>query len=531
MKGVRRVRETALCALVAALVVAHGAAADVVPAPCVGAGLVAIVPPNATEPTTLGPAVTAATTTGADAPTFHDAQYSVDLTGAQAGGAGCVRSTAPGGTHAVSHHWSVLGAVSGDSLRADLVPTTAGDGSGWHLRTTIDALRVGTRSIDVVAGTTAPVSDWGTLTVGAQADLPRLQPLRYWAAALELTLTRAHAGLPAGTLVLIGYAAANHAPAKPPPPPTTTTAPTTTTTTAPPTTTAPAKTTTSAPTTTTEKQKPPAKQHTQKKPKPPKKKTPKIGQPLTGTPPLGGHYVFPVAGGADWGDSYGGQRSDVPGGWHHGDDLFAQLGTPVVAVADGTIFAVGWNRVGGWRLWLVDHAGNDFYYAHLSGYTTLGRNNRAVHRGDVIGFIGNTGDAFTTLPHLHFEVHPSGLLYLGYDGAVDPTSYLRSWSLPEHVKVLPPVGLPGGAPVGFGSATDFRRLLAVHPRPVKPSPPVPATPEKPDVVTPQGPTRIASGPAGGKSSGGGSTLPIVAGILLLAGALAAVVHAARDGRT
>jgi hypothetical protein len=50
-------------------------------------------------------------------------------------------------------------------------------------------------------------------------------------------------------------------------------------------------------------------------------------------------------------------------------------------------------------------------------------------------------------------------------------------------------------------------------------------------VTPQGPTRIASGPAGGKSSGGGSTLPIVAGILLLAGALAAVVHAARDGRT
>ena len=64
-----------------------------------------------------------------------------------------------------------------------------------------------------------PVSTWGTLTIGAQADLPRLQPLSYWAAALELKLTRAHAGLPAGTLVLIGYAAANHPPAKPPPPP------------------------------------------------------------------------------------------------------------------------------------------------------------------------------------------------------------------------------------------------------------------------------------------------------------------------
>src|SRR5690349_11205672 len=99
MAGVRRVREMALCALVAALVVAPAAAGDVTPAPCVGAGLVAIVPPNATAPTTLGPAITAVTTTGVEAATFHDAQYSVDLVAAQAGGAGCVRSTAPGGTH------------------------------------------------------------------------------------------------------------------------------------------------------------------------------------------------------------------------------------------------------------------------------------------------------------------------------------------------------------------------------------------------------------------------------------------------
>ncbi len=332
--------------------------------------------------------------------------------------------------------------------------------------------------------------------------------------------------------MLIGYAAANHAPAKPPPPP--------------------------------PRRRPhrprrrgaddhdhtgadddddaddhdhreaeaPPKKHPQKKPEAAEEEAPKIGQPLTGTPPLGGQYVFPVAGGADWGDTYGGERSDVPGGWHHGDDLFAPLGTPVVAVADGTIFAVGWNRVGGWRLWLVDHAGNDFYYAHLSGYTTLGRNNRAVHRGDVIGFVGNTGDAFTTLPHLHFEVHPSGLLYLGYDGAVDPTSYLRSWSLPEHVKVLPPVALPGGAPAGFGSAADFRRLLAVHPRPAKPSPPAAATPEKPGVADAAAadPNRVRPR-SRGKSGGEGSTLPIVAGILLLAAGLAAVVHAARDGRT
>ena len=271
-----------------------------------------------------------------------------------------------------------------------------------------------------------------------------------------------------------------------------------------------------------------------KKTKPHKKKAPKkpaIGQPLTGTPPLEGQYVFPVAGQTDWGDSYGGLRSDVPGNWHHGDDLFAPLGTPVVAVADGTIFAVGWNRVGGWRLWLVDHFGNDFYYAHLSGYTTLARNNRSVRRGDVIGFVGNTGDAFTTEPHLHFEVHPTGLLYLGYDGAVDPTTYLRSWSSPDRVKVLPPVELPDGAPPGFGSAADFRRLLTVHPRPQKPAPPAKAEPEKNGLVTHPRVAHIASAPVAAKSAPDGSPLPIVAGILLLAAGLAAVVHAARDGRT
>jgi murein DD-endopeptidase MepM/ murein hydrolase activator NlpD len=536
MRGVRRVRETALCAFVAALVVAPGAAAEG-EAPCVGAGLVAIVQPGATTATTLGPAVEASTTTGDSAPTFHDGQYSVDLTSSEAGAAGCVRTTAPGGTHVVTRDWRVLGVLSGTSLRADLVPA-GGDGSGWRLRTTINTLRIGTREVDAVPGAAAEVSDWATLTVGAQVDVPTLAPLRYWAAALELRLTRAHAGLPAGTLVLIGYAAANHPPAKPAPPPRPPT-----TTTAPVTTTAPAPTTT-AQTTTTPKPKPKPTPKPTPKPKPkarkpaPKKHKrhaphkPAIGRPLTGTPPLGGsRYVFPVAGRTDWGDTYGGARSDVPGGWHHGDDLFAPLGTPVVAVADGTIFAVGWNRVGGWRLWLVDHAGNDFYYAHLSGYTRLARNSRAVRRGDVIGFVGNTGDAFTTLPHLHFEVHPNGLLYLGYDGAVDPTSYLRSWATPGKVKLLPPVGLPDGAPPGFGSAADFRRLLTVHPRLAKPRPAAKKAPANDIAPKRSRPAHLAAATVGRPNgSGDGGALPIVAGIVLLAGGLAAVAHAAHDGR-
>ena len=46
----------------------------------------------------------------------------------------------------------------------------------------------------------------------------------------------------------------------------------------------------------------------------------------------------------------------VSGGWHHGEDIFGPLGTPLLAVADGTVFSVGWNDIGGWRLWLRDRA-------------------------------------------------------------------------------------------------------------------------------------------------------------------------------
>jgi hypothetical protein len=180
------------------------------------------------------------------------------------------------------------------------------------------------------------------------------------------------------------------------------------------------------------------------------------------TPPLdGGPYVFPVTGEPVWGDSYGAPRSDVPGGWHHGDDIFATLGTPVVAVADGTLDGVGWERLGGWRLWLRDGSGNEFYYAHLSGYSRLALHSKRVRAGDVIGFIGNTGDAFTTMPHLHFEIHPRSLLNLGYGGAVDPTTYLRSWRRVRTVVVGRPFHPPLPTEVAWRAEAlqNFRELL------------------------------------------------------------------------
>jgi murein DD-endopeptidase MepM/ murein hydrolase activator NlpD len=146
-----------------------------------------------------------------------------------------------------------------------------------------------------------------------------------------------------------------------------------------------------------------------------------------------GGYVFPVFGPASFGDTFGAPRADVPGGWHHGEDIFAPLGTPLLAVADGTVFSVGWNDIGGWRLWLRDRAGNEFYYAHLSAYSPLAVNGRQVKAGDVVGFMGKTGDAEFSPVHLHFEIHPVSLLAMGYDGAVAPYPFLTAWRRAQDV--------------------------------------------------------------------------------------------------
>jgi murein DD-endopeptidase MepM/ murein hydrolase activator NlpD len=159
-----------------------------------------------------------------------------------------------------------------------------------------------------------------------------------------------------------------------------------------------------------------------------------------------GGYVFPVYPSASFSDSFGAFRGDVAGNWHHGDDLFAPLGSPILACADGTVFSVGWNDVGGNRLWLRDGQGNEFYYAHLSAYSPAARNGNRVRAGEVVGFVGNTGDAQGTPYHLHFEVHPVSLLALGYDGAVDPTPYLTAWQHQKDIRLAQVSGyLPGFA--------------------------------------------------------------------------------------
>lgn len=151
-----------------------------------------------------------------------------------------------------------------------------------------------------------------------------------------------------------------------------------------------------------------------------------VGAPLT-TPILAtgnGGGVFPVFGdAATFSDTYGAPRAGT--GWHHGEDIFAPTGTPVLAVADGEISSVGVNTLGGNRLWLRDAGGTTYYYAHLSAYAPGVVDGALARAGQLIGFVGNTGQAITTPPHLHFEIHP------GDGPSIDPTPMLRLWRTGE----------------------------------------------------------------------------------------------------
>jgi hypothetical protein len=299
--------------------------------------------------------------------------------------------------------------------------TSAQSASGSLSGSSVSGLTVNGAAASTGPNGRVQLGDWGYAVTLEQSEVHsasgKAQNYRGYVTGLDIHLTADHGGLSAGSEILVGYAEAMVQAGTPEP-----VAPTT-------------------PTTTTNKQQPKA---------PPKPGT--LGLPPNFRPlPVGlqpqltaGPYVFPVYGPHDFVDTFGAFRGDVSGNWHHGDDIFASLGAPVLACATGTIFSVGWNNVGGNRLWLRDGQGNEFYYAHLSAYSPAARNGNRVKAGEVIGFVGNTGDAEGTAYHLHFEVHPVAYLALGYDGAVDPTPYLKAWQEQKDLYLAQVAGyLPG----------------------------------------------------------------------------------------
>lgn len=136
---------------------------------------------------------------------------------------------------------------------------------------------------------------------------------------------------------------------------------------------------------------------------------------------VGGGFVFPVAGPRSYADTFGAPRmfGTSYAHLHQGTDIFATMGTPLVAVERGVLIKVGTDVLGGNKLWIVGASGTRYYYAHMSAFAEGSVDGKVVSAGDVIGYVGNTGNAATTPPHVHFEVRPNG------GAAVNPYPLLR----------------------------------------------------------------------------------------------------------
>ncbi len=104
----------------------------------------------------------------------------------------------------------------------------------------------------------------------------------------------------------------------------------------------------------------------------------------------------------DWGAPRSGGRT------HKGNDLFARHGTPLVAVESGVITKASDADVGlgGITLWLTGDSGTKYYYAHNA--LNAVRSGERVQAGQIVAYVGNTGNAATTPPHVHFQIHPGG---------------------------------------------------------------------------------------------------------------------------
>lgn len=105
---------------------------------------------------------------------------------------------------------------------------------------------------------------------------------------------------------------------------------------------------------------------------------------------------------------------------HEGIDIFARRGTPVRAATEGIVLRVGTNRLGGQVVWVLGPGGQRHYYAHLERFSDVTAGMR-VEEGRVLGYVGNSGNARTTPPHLHYGVY-------GKAGPVNPYPLLRAQS-------------------------------------------------------------------------------------------------------
>ena len=155
---------------------------------------------------------------------------------------------------------------------------------------------------------------------------------------------------------------------------------------------------------------------------------------------------FPVAGEANFVDDWLFPRWDGSFHFHHGTDIFAAGGTPIRAPADG-VLRQDTDNLGGTVAYVKEADGTYYYMAHMSGYVAGQVTGQEVKTGDIVGYVGNSGDAAGGPTHCHFEVHPNG------GEAVDPKPYLDQWlsdaiaAVPQLIASVRASKVPNVAPV------------------------------------------------------------------------------------
>jgi murein DD-endopeptidase MepM/ murein hydrolase activator NlpD len=276
-------------------------------------------------------------------------------------------------------------------------------------------LRVNGEPVDASA---APIEipDVGTLTALPAATDSGGDSSSAQVIGLRLQLSNAWQDLPAGTVLVVGDATARAdraaldtlLPPKPTPSPTPTKpkpSPTATHTPTP----KPTHTSTPQPQPTTPQGPPPVQPAKTSYTMPPPRLPTGVLLSFPGA-------VFPVVGNYYYTDDWHAPRV---GHLHMGIDIVAAYGTPVVAVMDGHISSMASGGAGGIDLFLTTARGDSFLYCHFSSYAYGLHVGQKVKAGQVIAYVGATGDA--TGPHLHFEIHPGG------GAAINPFPYLELW--------------------------------------------------------------------------------------------------------
>jgi murein DD-endopeptidase MepM/ murein hydrolase activator NlpD len=164
---------------------------------------------------------------------------------------------------------------------------------------------------------------------------------------------------------------------------------------------------------------------------------------------------FPILGPSRWVDDWYYPRwTGTTFRYHLGLDMMAPYGTPVAAPADG-VTRIGSSELGGLTVSVIEADGTLWYLAHLSGIAEGIVTGDAVTLGQVVGYVGDSGNARGGAPHLHFAVHPNG------GQPVPPKPIVDRWVADGAARVPELLGSPAVAPrTAAAVATDLTRGLA-----------------------------------------------------------------------